>query len=824
MDRTSTLWRILLPGLCILFMSGQVFGQQGIIRGKVTTGGLAVEFANIVIAGQYIGATSNALGQFIIKDVTAGTYELSVSMMGYQTEKVKATITAGQTLVLNISLREDLSRLNEIVVTGVSQATAVRKNPVPIATIGKREMNMNVNNNIIDAIIKGIPGVSAVTTGPNISKPFIRGLGYNRVLTLYDGVRQEGQQWGDEHGIEVDQYGIGRAEVVKGPASLTYGSDALAGVINMIPDIPVGEEGKLKGSFLTDYHTNNGMAASSLGLGYRKGDWKYAFRASGKMAHNYRNKVDGLVYGTAFREYNLSAMARVDKSWGYSVWGVTAYDNQQEIPDGSRDSLTRKFTRQIYEAAEDDLKNRPIVPDDQLNSYKINPLHQHIQHYRVYNRSKFGNVYTTIGLQKSIRQEFNHPTLPAQPGLDVVLNTLNYDVRYNFPVWQGIETTIGVNGMYQVNRSKNATDFPIPDYNLFDIGGFFFAKKSFGKMDVSGGLRYDNRYIHWDDFYVGTNAGNGFSRKVTLPDTAGASLQFPSFTHHYSGVSGSLGVTYNISERLLLKANVARGYRAPNITEIGSNGLDPGAHIVYLGNRGFKPEFSLQEDIGFLAYLADLDISVEMFHNQIENYIYQSLLYDANGQPVVIVPGNSTYQYQQSKAQLYGAEVSVNLHPRSIKWLSLNSSAAYTEGLNKNDALIKKDGDQAKYLPFIPPLHVRSELRAMMNRSYGIFSKIYGRAEVDGYADQSHFYGVDHTETFTPGYTLINLGAGTTLTGREGKTVCELFLQLDNVFNTAYQANMNRLKYFEYYTASPNGRSGIYNMGRNFSVKAIVPF
>lgn len=824
MDRTSTLWRILLPGLFILLISSEVFGQRGTIRGKVTTGGLAVEFANIVIPGQNTGATSNAYGQFIIKDVTAGTYELTISMMGYQTEKVKATVTAGQTLVLNISLKEDLSRLNEIVVTGVSRATAVRRNPIPIATIGKREMNMNVNNNIIDAIIKGIPGVSAVTTGPNISKPFIRGLGYNRVLTLYDGVRQEGQQWGDEHGIEVDQYGIGRAEVVKGPASLTYGSDALAGVINMIPDIPVGEEGKLKGSFLMDYHTNNGMAASSLGLAYRKGDWKYAFRASGKMAHNYRNKVDRLMYGTAFREYNLSAMARVDKSWGYSVWGVTVYDNQQEIPDGSRDSLSRKFTRQIYEAPEDDLRNRPIVPDDLLNSYKINPLHQHIQHYRVYNRSKFGDVYTTIGLQKSIRQEFNHPTLPAQPGLDVVLNTLNYDVRYNFPVWDGIETTVGVNGMYQVNRSKNATDFPIPDYNLFDIGGFFFAKKSFGKLDVSGGLRYDNRYIHWDDFYVGPDAGNGFNRKVTLPDTAGASLQFPSFTHHYSGVSGSLGVTYNISERLLLKANVARGYRAPNITEIGSNGLDPGAHIVYLGNRGFRPEFSLQEDIGFLAYLEDLDIGVEMFHNQIENYIYQSLLYDANGQPVVIVPGNATYQYQQSKAQLYGGEVSVNLHPRSIKWLSLNSSAAYTEGLNKNDALIKTHGDQARYLPFIPPLHVRSELRVVMNRSYGIFSKIYGRAEVDAYADQSHFYGVDHTETFTPGYTLINLGAGTTLTGREGKTVCELFLQLDNAFNTVYQANMNRLKYFEYYTASPNGRSGIYNMGRNFSAKAIVPF
>jgi iron complex outermembrane receptor protein len=807
MGNTSIPVRMPYVICALLLFSGQVFSQQGSIRGKITAAGQPVQFANIVVIKQHSGATSNAAGQFIIKDIAAGTYDISVSMLGYQPAKVKATVTAGETLVLNIPLEEDLSRLNEIVVTGVSRATVVRKNPIPIATIGKKEMDMNVNNNIIDAIIKGIPGVSAVTTGPNISKPFIRGLGYNRVLTLYDGVRQEGQQWGDEHGIEVDQYGIGRAEVVKGPASLTYGSDALAGVINMIPDIPVGEEGKIKGSFLTDYHTNNGMVASSIGLAYRKNDWKYAFRASGKMAHNYRNKVDGLVYGTAFREYNLSGMARVDKSWGYSLFGVTMYDNQQEIPDGSRDSLTRKFTRQVSEAAGDDLKNRPIVPDHLLNSYTINPLHQHIRHFRVHNRSQFGGINTTVGLQQSIRQEYNHPSMPAQPGLDVVLNTINYDVRYNFPMWEGIETTVGVNGMYQVNKSKNATDFPIPDYNLFDIGGFFFAKRSFGKVDISGGLRYDNRYIHWDDFYGASDT-----------------LQFPSFSHHYSGISGSVGATYNISERVLLKANVARGYRAPNITEIGSNGLDPGAHIVYLGNRSFKPEFSLQEDIGFLAYLEDLDISVELFNNQIENYIYQSLLYDDNGQPVVIVAGNATYQYQQSKAQLYGAEVSINLHPRSIKWLTLNTSVAYTEGLNKNDALIKTHGDKARYLPFIPPLHVRSELRTVLNRSYGIFSKIYARAEVDGYADQSHFYGVDHTETFTPGYVLFNLGAGTAITGKGKKTVCEFFLQLDNVFNTAYQANMNRLKYFEYYKASPNGRSGIYNIGRNFSVKAIVPF
>jgi iron complex outermembrane receptor protein len=683
-----------------------------------------------------------------------------------------------------------------------------------------------VNNNIIDAIIQGVPGVSAVTTGPNISKPFIRGLGYNRVLTLFDGVRQEGQQWGDEHGIEIDQYGISRAEVVKGPASLTYGSDALAGVINMIPDIPEVPQGKLRGSFLTDYHSNNGMVGASLGLAYRNNDWKYAVRATAKAAHNYQNKIDGFVYGTAFREYNLSALARVDKAWGNSQWGVTLYDNTQEIPDGSRDSLTRKFTRQISEG--DDIKNRPLVPDNELRTYTINPLHQHIQHYRVYNHTKWlmgtGDINTTIGLQQSIRREYNHPEMPAQPGLYVVLNTLNYDVRYNLPAINGIETTVGVNGMYQVNKSKAATDFPIPDYNLFDIGGFFFAKKSFGKLDLSGGIRYDSRHIQWNDFYVGPNKHNGFEKHVQWPDTAGAQLQFPMFSHNYTGMSGSLGATYNLSQRVLLKANIARGYRAPNITEIGSNGLDPGAHIVYLGNRGFKPEFSLQEDIGFLAYLPDVDISVELFNNNIENYIYQARLYDNNNNPVIIVPGNATYSYQQSSAQLYGAEVSVNLHPRSIGWLVMNNSIAYTQGLNRNNELIRKHGEAARYLPFIPPTHIRSELRATAPKNYGVFSKVYARVGTDIFAAQSHFYGVDNTETFTAGYTLFNVGAGTGILNKRGKTIFEVFLQLDNIANVAYQANMNRLKYFEYYSSSPNGHLGIYNMGRNFSAKVMVPF
>lgn len=809
---------------CCFFISLNAIAQKVIIKGVITSKTEPLENINIKVWGTKISTKSSKAGTYQLAGVPFGNCELVFSGIGYQSKKVSVALK-GDTVLVDAEMLSLASDLNDVVITGVNRATQLRKSPVPIAVLSKKTMDQNVNTNLIEAIVKGVPGITAVTTGPNVSKPFIRGLGYNRVLTLYDGLRQEGQQWGDEHGIEVDEYAITRAEVVKGPASLTYGSDALAGVINMIPYTPYFENGKLKGDFTANYQSNNGMIGSSIGLAYIKNDWKYTFRATGKTAHNYRNKIDGWVYGTAFREYNLSASARLDKTWGFSKTALTYYDNLMEIPDGSRDSLSRRFTRQVLDNG-DDIKNRPLVPESDLRTYAINPLHQHIQHYRFYNTSQFkfgtSDLNVLIGGQQSVRREYNHPTWPAQAGLYVVLNTFNYDFKYNLPDFAGLESTVGLNGMYQANRSKAATDFPIPDYDLFDVGAFYFAKKSMGKVDISGGIRIDRRNINWDNFYVGINPQTGFDKQVSANDPTGK-LQFPSFHKNYYGLSGSLGLTYNISERFLIKANIARGYRAPNITEIGSNGLDPGAHIVYLGNRTFKPEFNVQQDIGIMAYLKDADISIELFNNNIQNYIYQSRLTDANGNPVVIVPGNLTYQYQQSKARLYGAEISINLHPRALKWLSFNNSLAYTVGLNRNRELLDQHDNDARYLPFIPPLQVRTEIKATAQKPIGIFDQPYVKIDAAFFADQNKFYALDNTESFTAGYTLINGGVGSALKTKKGRTICDIFLQADNIFNIAYQSNLNRLKYFEYYNQSPNGRSGIYNMGRNLSFKVIVP-
>ena len=816
--------------LSLLLAVFAAHAQTNSLSGVVRSEGKPVEFASIVLIQTSYGTQADSVGRFTLANLPAGQYKLEVSAVGFRPYTRTINFLNDKPIQIRIDLTADNTTLNEVVVTGVSRATELRKSPVAIAVMNRREMNYNVNNNIVDAVLKGVPGMSAVTTGPNVSKPFIRGLGYNRVLTMYNGIRQEGQQWGDEHGIEVDQYGIERAEVVKGPASLIYGSDAVAGVINFIPYIPRGPEGKIKGDVVGEYHTNNGMIGTSLGLAYNKNGWKGFFRVSQKSATAYKNSIDGWVYGTAFNELNLSAMTGLEKKWGSSFFYATLYNNLQEIPDGSRDSLTRQFTRQVLESGDDDIQNRPLVPQSDLKTYRINPLHQHIQYYRAFNRSHFlfgtSDLTVVAGFQQSIRREYNHPTVPAQPGLYVRLNTFNYDIKYNFPTWKGLETTLGLNGMYQTNKNLNGTDFPIPDYSLLDVGSFLFAKKTLGKLDISGGVRYDTRTYNWSDQYVQSRPDpeQQFDELAYQPRDTSSSLQFPGYHRAFTGLSGSIGATYNINERLLIKANVSRGYRAPNSTEVGSNGLDPGAHIVYQGNRDFNPEFSLQTDIGFIAYLKEMDISVELFNNTIDNYIYQARLYDDTNQPVVIVPGNFTYKYQQSKAQLYGAEFSFNLHPQKVKWLAFNNSLALIRGLNRNDKLIALEGDAARYLPFIPPLHGRSELRASFSEPVGRLSGIYVRADVDYYGAQNKFYGVDNTETATPGYALFGVGCGATVTNQKEKPLFQVFLQAENLFNTAYQSNLNRLKYFEYYTASPNGRSGIYNMGRNVSAKVIIPF
>ncbi|HEX5167947.1 MAG TPA: TonB-dependent receptor [Cyclobacteriaceae bacterium] len=797
---------------------------QGSLSGRITdkTNGQAIPYAAISIPDLHVFTTSDSVGNYHFEKLPAATYQVQISTLGYKTFSTVITIKSAS--VMNFELDESTTELAEVVITGSSKAIEIRQSPVSIASVNKQSLTTNLSTNIIDAIAR-VPGVSAVTTGPNISKPVVRGLGFNRILTLFEGVRQEGQQWGDEHGIEMDNYAFERIEIIKGPASLMYGSDALGGVVNLIPNQP-GPENKISGNITTEYQTNNGMLGGSAFVTGNKNGFEWGTRLSQRTAKDFENSIDGRVYNTAFKETDANAFIGVHKKWGGSHLRLSLFDNSQEIPDGSRDSLSRKFTKQV---TEDDII-RPIVSNSELNSYDISVLHQRVQHYRAYLKNSFffanSRLDANLGFQRSVRREFSHPEEPYQdlPGLYLELNTFTYDVKYFIPEFNNWETVVGANGMYQVNDPTKGTEFLIPAYNQFDFGGFASIKKDFGKLNLAGGIRYDFRKFNNHELYTKPNPESGFDQPVTGNDILGADKPFSNYSTTFNGITGSLGFSYLVNEVWALKLNLSRGYRAPNISEISSNGVHPGTNLYQIGNSQFKPEFSDQADIGASYTSKSVDAGASFFINNIENYIYNQRLLNSDGEDSLSISGSiayPTYKFQQGSILLYGFEANIDFH--IIKQLHFDNSASLIYGDNNSYSGAQKT-KETKYVPFMPPFRFISELKYEWTKNTKVFDKPFIKLQVQYTATQNRVFTYDNTETPTQGYTLVNLGAGTGLRNKSGKSFVDVYVVANNIFNVAYQNHLSRLKYFEQYTASPNGHLGIYNMGRNISIKLVKNF
>jgi len=781
-----------------------------------------ISFAYINIPDLHATVQSDLNGNYKFAKLPSAAYTINVSYVGYKTKSVLITVK-GETY-FNIELDKSNTELSEVIITGTSKATEIKKSPLPIVTINNEYLTTNLSTNIIDAISK-LPGVTSVTTGPNISKPYIRGLGYNRILTLFDGVRQEGQQWGDEHGIEIDKYLINRIEIIKGPASLMYGSDALAGVVNLIPFQP-SQINKISGDFTSEYQTNNGMFGNSLALMGNKKGFEWGGRISKRLAANFQNSVDGRVYSTSFNEIAANAFIGLHKNWGFSDLNLSIYDNSQEIPDGSRDSLTRKFTKQITEI--DTL--RLVVSESDLKSYTVTPLHQRIQHYRAFlkNTIFFGDnrVSINLGFQRSVRREYSHPENPYQqiPGLDLQLNTFNYDFKYYLPEFKNWAIVVGANGMYQTNDVNKGTKFVVPSYKQFDFGGFGTLKKEFGKLNISGGFRYDLRAFSNNQLYTKPDAVTSFDKPVSGVDTLGADKPFPKYSKNFNGVSGSIGLAYLLNKNWSLKANIARGYRAPNISEISANGVHPGTGFFQIGNDNFKPEFSLQGDLGFSFISKIISTGASIFINQVDNYIFNSKLIGANGSDSIKVSGGQNYpnyKFQQGKVVLYGLEANFDIH--IIKQLHFENTFSLIYGDNYSYKGSERNNTN-QYVPFMPPLRYLTELRYDFTSKSNILSNAFIKVQVTYTADQKRVFTSNDTETSTVGYTLVNLGAGSGFKNKKGITLFNFYISANNIFDKAYQDHLSRLKYFEQYKASPNGKLGIYNMGRNISLKLLIPF
>lgn len=806
------IFKTILFGI-IIFISNNLFASNA----KTTLSGKIIDKetketligVNVYIPDLKTGTVTDINGNYKIENLPSSKILVQVSFIGYKT--IIETIDLSTTTTKDFAMESSVKEINEVVVTGISAGTEKNRTATPITVVPKTVLLQNSSTNIIDAVASQ-PGVSQVTTGVGISKPVIRGLGYNRVLVINDGIRQEGQQWGDEHGIEIDEYAVDKVEILKGPASLAYGSDAMAGVINMI-SAPTLSEGTIKGNILGNYQTNNGLIGYSGNVAGNVKGLIWDVRYSNKMAHAYQNKYDGYVFNSGFKENNLGGIIGVNKSWGYSHLHFGIYNLTPGIVEGERDSATGKFIKPV--AINDSTADDEIATDKDFKSYSPFIPYQKIHHYKAVLNNNFiignGTLKATFGWQQNQRQEYPDVLQPNQYGLYFFLNTINYDVRYLFPEKNNWSISLGINGMEQTNQNKGI-EFLIPEYSLFDIGGFIYAKKNFGKLELSGGIRYDVRNIHSKELMLDIKG------EPTTSNDSTNELLFEKFSRNFSSVSESIGGSYSVTNNFILKLNLSRGFRAPNMTELAANGVHEGTFQFIKGKENLEPETSFQIDAGLVANSHHVTFEMNLFSNTINNFIYLHKLSSiSGGDSLSEAEGEyfQTFSYSQGKANLFGGEMVLDIHPHPLDWLHFENSFSYVEAIQLNAT------DSTKYLPFTPAPKFSSDLKADIKKIGKVLGNSYVKIGMDYFFTQDKFYSAFSTETETPGYALLNVGLGTDFVSK-GKTFCSFYFSVNNLTDVAYQSHLNRLK-----NAAENnvtGRTGVYNMGRNISLKIVVPF
>lgn len=758
--------------------------------------------ATIYLTDLKKGTITNLEGKFTFENIKNGNYLLEVSYVGYQT--FIQNLLLQKDTVLTISIAEAHKELSEVVVTGVTRSTELKHSPIIIKSLDKNLMNQNSSTNLIDAL-KNIPGVNQITTGVAISKPIIRGLGYNRIITLNNGIRQEGQQWGDEHGIEIDEYNIDKVEIIKGPGSLLYGSDAIAGVLNFLPPrMPINDE--IKSQFLINYQTNNQLVGYSLSnVGNKKG-FQWNGRLSNKIASNYQNKYDDKVYNSGFKEYDGSLTLGINKNWGHAQFTISSYNSSINLVEGERDSMGN-FLYINQNGGE------VVANAEDLKGYKIGFPHQEISHFRIASNNYWvlnkGIFQTDIAYQNNTRKEFGDPTMPKDIALFFDLKTINYNFRYNLEKVKGWESSVGISGMYQSNLNKGL-EFLIPEYKLFDVGAFIFTQKSIKNLTIAGGLRWDNRWL---------NAQSLFLDSIGVPiNNPNATQKFDYLNKNFKGFSGSVGLTYQINSNSTLKFNLSRGFRAPSVAELTSNGRHEGSFRYEIGNSNLKPELSHQVDIAYFYNSDHLLIEFTPFVNFISNYIFSEKLLTTNGLDSISDPNDPvpSYKFTKGNATLYGSEIYVDFHPHPFDWLHLEHSFSLVRAIQSNQS------DSTKYLPYIPAPKYRGEIKAAFNKLNNTFSEAYIKFGVEYFFKQSQYFKAYQTETATPDYLLLHASLGFNIRAFKRKDAINLNFIADNIGNVAYQSHLSRLKYAP--TNPLNGRTGVYNMGRNFSLKMIINF
>ena len=626
--------------ILVLFLGLSAFLQaQNTVSGKVTDSKNNPLVGVSVYASELHKSTNtDANGMYSLSELPNGDLILTFSYVGFATQsKTINKIQVAHTL--DITLEETAFQMDEVIVS--TPFTKLQsQNVMKVDRESVKSMQEKGTATLIEGLAT-IPGVSQISTGTSIGKPVIRGLSGNRVLVYTQGVRLENQQFGDEHGLGLNDAGVESVEVIKGPASLLYGSDALGGVLFFNPE-KFALANTFQGDFGQRLFSNTLGSSTTLGLKTSTDHWKYLIRGAYNTQSDYKIPDGDRITNTRFQEIDFKAGIGYSNAKFSSVLRYNYNNLDLGIPeDGIADQTTAK---------------KPAFPKQGVynNLFSLNNT-------LYFNNSKMD---VNLGYIKNDRSEFEDSDVAV---LHMILNTFDYNIKYYLPAIGKIETIVGIQGMSQDNKNLGE-ELLIPNAKTNDFGVFATGIYDWGVNSLQAGLRYDYRHLITEE--------NGI---------IGEEGYFEALNKTYDSFNVSLGYKTNFAEALTFRLNAATGFKAPTLAELSSNGVHEGTFRYEVGNPNLNTEQNLQTDLDLEYKISHFEFSVSAFYNHINDYIYAS----PTG---VEIDGFQVYDYIQNNANLYGGEIAMHIHPHPLDWLHYETSFETVTGKLQSGG----------YLPQIP--------------------------------------------------------------------------------------------------------------------------
>lgn len=677
---------------------------------------------------------SDENGNYNLTNLPSGKFKIVFSFVGFATQSQDVVINQKETTI-SVQLVEDFHQMDEVIVS-----TAFNKlqsqNVMKVEHQSMKSLQQKGTSTLIEGLAT-IPGVSQVSTGTSIGKPVIRGLSGNRVLVYSQGVRLENQQFGEEHGLGLNDAGVESVEVIKGPASLLYGSDAIGGVLYFNPE-KFGKPNTSELNFNQKYFTNTKGTNSSLGYKLSGDDLKFSARISNNKHADYKIADGDRVTNTRYEELDF----KTGLGYSDSNFSTTFRYNYNELDLGiPEDGIAEQTT-----------SKHPEFPKQGVFSH-ILTLNNSIYF-------KNSKLDADVGYIVNDRSEFEDSDVAI---LQMKLKTFNYNVKYYLPKFGKFEAIIGTQGMHQTNVNSGE-ELLIPDATTNDYGVFGTVNYEWNKNVIQAGIRYDKRNV--------SSISNGI---------VGEEGYFEAIDKKFESFNSSLGFKTNLKENIILRVNLASGFRAPNLAELTSNGVHEGSNRYEIGNSNLENEQNFQTDLNLEYRNPHFELFVNGFYNHINNYIFIS----PNGN---VIDGNDVYDYVQDNAALFGGEAGIHFHPHPFDWLHITSSFESVTGKKSN-------GDN---LPLIPANKWNNSLKTEF-KSAKYFKDGFAVLNVEHTLNQNN---PSEFETKSNDYTLINVGFGGKVTF--GKTAFDVNLNANNLFDKKYVSHLSRLK-----------TDGIPNIGRN---------